>query len=212
MVQTGRGSLNFQYRHNSPNTTRIDPGTTNIIDVYVVTQSYYTQYQNWINDSTGTVPMPSMPTTEQLQQSYGDLNDFKMMSDSMILNSVTFKPLFGMKAAPELRGTIKVIKNSAVTVSDSQIRSAVLAALNSYFTLDKWDFGDTFYFSELTAYLHVQLGGLISSVVLVPADPDQTFGDLYEIRSKPNEIFVNGATISDIIVISALTPQALQRV
>lgn len=210
-VKTGRSTLNFQYRHNSDDTTRIDPGTTNIIDLYLVTQSYYTQYQYWINDTTGTVIEPSKPTINELQQLYSGVDNYKMLSDSVILNSVTFKPLFGTKAALALQGTIKVIKSGATTASDSQIRSNVLAALNSYFTLDTWDFGDTFYFSELTAYLHVELAGLISSVVLVPTDPNQTFGDLYEIRSAPNEIFVNGATITDITVISALTPQALQR-
>jgi hypothetical protein len=134
-----------------------------------------------------------------------------MISDSVVLNSVTFKPLFGKKAETALQGIIKVIKSPLTTASDSQIRSAVVSALNSYFTLDKWDFGDTFYFSELSAYLHVQLAGLISSVVLVSSDPNQTFGDLYEIRSAPSEIFVNGATVSDITVVSALTPQNLQR-
>ena len=211
LVRTGRGALNFQYRHNSGATTRIDPGTTNIIDLYLVTQAYYTEYQNWINDSTGTIPLPAKPTTAELEQAYSRVNDFKMLSDSVILNSVTFKPLFGTKASPALQGKIKVVKSLGTTASDSVIRSSVLAALNTYFTLDKWDFGDTFYFSELTAYLHIQLAGLISSVVLVPNDPNQTFGDLYEIRSQSNEIFVNGATITDIIVISALTPQALQR-
>lgn len=210
-VKTGRSTINFQYRHNSGNTTRIDPGTTNIIDLYLVTQAYYNEYQNWINDSTGTIPIPSKPSMSELQQTYGNVDNFKMLSDSVILNSVTFKPLFGTKAVSALQGKIKVIKSLATTASDSQIRSSVLAALNSYFTLDKWDFGDTFYFSELTAYLHLQLAGLISSVVLVPNNPNQTFGDLYEIRSAPNEIFVNGAAITDIIVISALTPQALQR-
>jgi hypothetical protein len=210
-VTTGRGALNFQYRHNSNNTTRIDPATTNIIDLYLVTQSYYTAYQNWLRDTTGAVPLPDKPTITELQQAYGGLDSYKMISDSIVPNSVSFKPLFGTKAMPALQGTIKVIKSPATTASDSQIRSSVLSALNSYFTIDKWDFGDTFYMSELTAYLHVQLAGLISSVVLVPADPNQTFGDLYEIRSAPNEIFVNGATTNDIIVISALTPQALQR-
>jgi hypothetical protein len=210
-VKTGRSTINFQYRHNSNNTTRIDPATTNIIDLYLVTQAYYSQYQNWINDSTGTIPEPLKPTMSELQQQYNAVDDFKMLSDSVVLNSVTFKPLFGTKASPALQGKIKVIKSVGTTASDSQIRSSVLAALNSYFTLDKWDFGDTFYFSELTAYLHVELAGLISSVVLVPNDPNQTFGDLYEIRSAANEIFVNGATVTDIIVISALTPQALQR-
>jgi hypothetical protein len=210
-VTTGRGDLIFQYTHNSNNTTRIDPATTNIIDVYLVTQGYYTQYQNWLRDTTNTVPKPSVPTIQELEQSYSSINDYKMISDSVVLNSVVFKPLFGQKADTNLQGTIKVIKNSNVTVSDSQIRSSVLAALNDYFTLDKWDFGDTFYFSELTAYLHVQLAGIISSVVVVSNNPNQTFGDLYEIRSAPNEIFVNGATTNDIVVISALTAAALQR-
>ena len=211
LVATGRGSINFQYRHNSDNTTRIDPATTNIIDLYLVTQAYYTQYQNWINDTTGTVAIPLKPTIQELQQAYGELDSYKMISDSVVLNSVDFKPLFGTKAQEALQGTIKVIKNPTSTVSDSEIRSSVLTALNSYFTIDNFDFGDTFYFSELTAYLHVQLGSMISSVVLVPANPYQSFGDLYEILSSPSEIFVNGATASDIIVISALTPNALQR-
>lgn len=207
----GRGNIYFQYRHNATNTVRVDPGTTNIIDLFLVTQAYYTQYQNWIKDTTGTVPLPAKPTISELQQDYGNLNNYKMVSDNIVLNSVNFKPLFGLKAVPPLRGTIKVIKSLNTTVSDSQIRSSVVATLNSYFTIDKWNFGDTFYFSELASYLHVQLGTIISSVVLVPADPTQTFGDLYEIRSAPNEIFVNGATESDVVVVSALTPSTLQR-
>lgn len=210
-VSTGRGDLIFQYTHNSDNTTRIDPATTNIIDIYLVTQGYYTQYQNWLKDTTNTVPKPTTPTIQELEQSYTNVNEYKMISDSVVLNSVIFKPLFGQKADTNLQGTIKVIKNANVTISDSQIRSSVLTALNNYFTLDKWDFGDTFYFSELTAYLHVELAGIISSVVVVSNNPNETFGDLYEVRSAPNEIFVNGATTNDIVVISALTSAALQR-
>jgi hypothetical protein len=49
----------------------------------------------------------------------------------------------------------------------------------------------------------------LSSVVLVPSDPLLTFGDLYEIKSAPYEIFVNGAQATDIVVITALTPSEL---
>jgi hypothetical protein len=42
LAKNGRQSLYFQYRHNAPLSTRIDPGTANIIDVYVVTNEYYT--------------------------------------------------------------------------------------------------------------------------------------------------------------------------
>jgi hypothetical protein len=208
--KSGRQGLQFQYRHNSNNTTRIDPATTNIIDLYVVTQSYYTQYQNYIQDTTNTVPMPPKPTINELSDEYSRVNDFKMLSDSVVLNSVVFKPLFGIKAAANLRATIKVIKDSTTNASDSQIRSAVLTAMNAYFNINNWNFGDTFYFSELSAYLHEQVGELISSAVLVPNDPSKRFGDLYEIKCAPYEIFVNAATADDIMVIAALTPAELQ--
>jgi hypothetical protein len=210
LVKPGRQGLSYQYRHNSNNTTRIDPATTNIIDLYVVTQAYYTQYQNYIQDTTDTVPEPSRPTIAELSAAYGQVQDYKMLSDSVVLNSVVFKPLFGPKAVPALRGTIKVIKTSDTTASESEIRSAVLSAMNTYFDINNWNFGDTFYFSELSAYLHNELGDLISSAVLVPNDPTEPFGTLYEIKCKPYEIFVNGAVADSILVISALTPDQLQ--
>jgi hypothetical protein len=209
-MKPGRQGLQFQYRHNSNNTTRIDPATTNIIDLYVVTQAYYTQYQNWIQDTTDTVPMPARPTISELSNQYGQIQDYKMLTDSAILNSVVFKPLFGPKAASALRGTIKVIKNSSTNASDSEIRSAVLTEMNNYFSINNWNFGDTFYFSELSAYIHNQIGELVSSCVLVPNDPSLHFGDLYEIKCLPYEIFVNAATSNDVLVIAALTPAELQ--
>lgn len=209
-VNTGRQDLQFQYRHNSSNSKRIDPAVTNIIDLYLVTSSYYTQYQNWIKDSTNKVTKPLAPTIDELSIAYATLQDYKMISDNVILNSVTFKPLFGKKASTELQGDIKVIKYANSVVSTSEIKSKVVEALNEYFTIDKWDFGNTFYFSELSAYLHKELGDIVSSVVLVPKDPTKSFGDLYEIRSAPNEIFVNAATVDNIVVIDALTSSALR--
>jgi hypothetical protein len=205
IARTGRQDLYFQYRHNSPLTSRLDPGTTNIIDLYVVTLQYYTAYQNWIKDSTGTVAKPLPPTIDQLTTEYAGLQDYKMISDNMIVNSVEFKPLFGVKASQELRAIIKVIRASGSTASISEIKNLVIANMDAYFSLDKWDFGDTFYFSELAAYIHAQIGDIVSSVVLVPLNPQKSFGDLYEIRSAPNQIFVNGATVNDVEVIQALT-------
>lgn len=209
-VKTGRQGLSYQYRHNSNNTNRIDPATTNIIDLYVVPQSYYTAYQNWIQDTTNTVPKPLVPTINELNQEYGQVQNFKMLSDSVVLNSVVFKPLFGPKADSALRGTIKVIRQSSTNASDSEIKSAVLAALNNYFNINNWNFGDTFFFTELSAFLHVECGELISSAVLVPNDPSKRFGDLYEIKCMPYEIFVSAATANDIQVVAALTPAELQ--
>ena len=210
IARTGRQALYFQYRHNSPLTNRIDPGTSNIIDIYVVTLSYYNAYQNWLRDTTGTVVEPDIPTINELSTEYQNLQDYKMISDNIVMNSVIFKPLFGPKAASSLQANIKVIKAQNSVASTSEIKSSVLAAMNDYFSIDKWNFGDTFYFSELAAYLHSNLGTIISSVVLVPLDTQKYFGDLYEIRAEPNEIFANAATVDNIDVIEALTSTNLR--
>lgn len=209
-VETGRQGLSYQYRHNSNNTTRIDPVTTNIIDLYLVTQAYYTEYTNWLVDTTNTIPEPVRPSITELSTEYSGVNNYKMMSDAVIMNSVIFKPLFGPKADPALRATIKVIKSSSSNASDSEIRSTVLAAMNNYFSINNWNFGDTFFFSELSAFLHATCGELISSAVIVPNDPTMSFGDLYEIKCMPYEIFVNAATANDVVVVPALTPAELQ--
>ena len=210
IARVGRQDLYFQYRHNSPLTSRIDPGSTNIIDVYVVTNAYYTAYINWLQDTTGTVTEPTPPTIDELNTAYQGLQNYKMISDNMILNSVDFQPLFGQKAEPALRATIKVIRAYGSTASVSTIKNLVVSNMNAYFNLDTWNFGDTFYFSELAAYIHQNIADVVSSVVLVPLDQQKSFGDLYEIRSAPNQIFVNGATVNDIEVITALTSTNLQ--
>lgn len=210
IAYVGRSDLYFQYRHNAPLSRRIDPGTTNIIDMYLVTSTYYNDYQNYLKDSTGSVPLPQPPTIDELSVAYGGLQDYKMISDNVVLNSVTFKPLFGSKAAKELQGIIKVIRYQNAAVSISEIKTRVVSKINEYFTIDKWDFGQTFYFSELAAYLHKELGDIISTVVLVPANTSKSFGDLYEIRCAPNEIVVNCATVTNIEVIEALTSTELR--
>ena len=210
IARVGRQNLYFQYRHNSPLTSRIDPGSTNIIDVYVVTNSYHTAYINWLQDTTGTVVEPTPPTIDELNTAYQGLQNYKMISDNMILNSVDFQPLFGQKAEPALRATIKVIRAYGSTASVSTIKNLVVSNMNAYFNLDTWNFGDTFYFSELAAYIHQNIADVVSSVVLVPLSSQKSFGDLYEIRSAPNQIFVNGATVNDIEVITALTSTNLQ--
>jgi hypothetical protein len=64
----------------------------------------------------------------------------------------------------------------------------------------------------LSAYLHNQIGDFVSSAVIVPNDPNETFGDLYEIKCQPYEIFVNAATANDVVIIAALTPDELKAI
>ncbi len=210
ILEPGRGDLHFQYRHNSPETTRINPSVTNIIDMYVVVSNYYNAFTHYIQDSSNTVEEPAIPTTDELTVQYETLQNKKMTSDNIVLNSVKFKPLFGDKADENLQAYIKVVKiNNAVT-SDSEIKSQVVTAINTYFDIDNWDFGDTFYFSELSAFLHAQLGDIIGSIVIIPKDSNKKFGELYEIRSAPHEIFTSAATVNDIEIIDSLSISRLQ--
>jgi hypothetical protein len=163
-------------------------------------RSYDEQYRNYIFDTTGAVVKPTDLDTVTLNNSYSDLFNFKMISDEMILNPGVYKPLFGIKAAANLQANFLVVKNPNTTVSDNELKSRIVACINQYFALENWDFGDTFYFSELSAYIHGKLPGLLNSIVLAPVDVNSVFGSLYEIRCQPNEIFISAATVDNIKV------------
>jgi len=201
----GRQSLYFQYRHNSPNNRRIDPSPNNIIDLYIMTQQYAIDYVAWAQDITGTIVEPTAPTSEELETNYSALDNYKAISDTIIYNPAAFKPLFGSKADPTLQATFKVVKNPNVVVSDNDIKTSVIAAINQYFDIANWDFGETFYFSELAAYLHVQLVPKISSIIIVPANQSEVFGSLMQVNANINEIITSSATVNDVKIISAIT-------
>jgi hypothetical protein len=194
----GRQDLYFQYKHNASESSRIDPATTNLIDMYILNRNYDEAYRNYILDNTGTVAKPTDLNPFELAATYSDLFDYKMVSDSLIINPGKYKPLFGTKAQESLQATLQIVKGISTTISDNELKSKVVAAINDYFSLSNWEFGDTFYFSELSAYLHSKLGGDIGSIILVPNDTNAVFGSLYEIRCQPNEIFISAATVDNI--------------
>ena len=205
IARLGRQDLYFQYRHNSPNNRRIDPSPNNIIDLYILTQQYSIDYLAWAQDITGTITEPSLPTSEELETNYSSLDEYKAVSDTIIYNPAQFKPLFGAKADPTLQAQFKVVKNPNVVISDNEIQTSVISAINSYFAVENWDFGETFYFSELAAYLHVQLVPNISSIIIVPANEASVFGSLMQVNCEINEIITSAATVNDVKIISAIT-------
>ena len=197
---TGRQDINFQYLHNANNNRRLDPAVSNLIDTYIIVRSYDEQYRNYIYDTSGAITKPAELTTVVLNNSYSELFNFKMISDEMILNPGVYKPLFGTKAAASLQANFLVVKNTNTTMSDNELKSRIITNINQYFALENWDFGDVFYFSELSAYIHGKLPGLLNSIVLAPIDVNSVFGSLYEIRCQPNEIFISAATVDNIKV------------
>jgi hypothetical protein len=201
----GRQNLYFQYRHNSPNYRRIDPSPNNIIDLYLLTKQYSTDYTAWIQDTTGVIVEPAPPTVDALSTEFNTLDNYKNLTDTIIYNPAKFKPVFGDKAATNLQATFKVVKNASIVVSDNDIKTRVIEAINSYFDVSNWDFGETFYFSELSAYLHSVLAPNIASITIVPSSESSTFGSLLQINANYNEIIVSAATVDNVQIISAIT-------
>ena len=204
-AKVGRQDLYFQYRHNSPNYRRIDPSPNNIIDLYLLTKQYSTDYTAWIQDSTSTVTEPTAPTVDALSTEFSSLENYKNLTDTIIYNPAKFKPIFGAKAPAALQATFKVVKNASIIVSDNDVKTKVIDAINTYFDVANWDFGETFYFSELSAYLHSVLAPNIASITIVPSSESSTFGSLLQINANYNEIIVSAATVDNVQIISAIT-------
>ena len=207
----GRQDLYFQYRHNSPSYRRIDPSPNNIMDLYVLTKQYAADYAAWITDRTGIATRPDVPTSEDLKTSYGELDNYKALSDTLIFNSAVFKPLFGSRAAEAFQAKFKIVKNPNIVISDNDIKVNVINAVNAYFDINNWDFGESFYFSELSAYLHNTLSPNIASIIIVPNNTSVRFGNLYQINAEANEILISAATVDDVEIISAITAAQLNQ-
>jgi len=201
-ARKGRSSVSFQYKHHAGQETRIDPSVSNIVDVYLLERTYDNLYRIWLQDGGAK---PTTSTSDQLRINYsGTLNPLKSLSDQIIYHPVKYKILFGSTAEEELQATFKVVKNPKTNVSDAVIKTRVIAAVNEFFALDNWDFGDTFYFTELAAYVHNQLAPDLLTAVIVPNQSGQGFGSLFQLDSAADEIFISGATVDDVSIISAL--------
>ena len=208
IARRGRSSISFQYKHNAGQETRIDPAVSNIVDVYMLERTYDNLYRIWLQDG-GTKPIPS--TADQMRISYaGTLNPLKSLSDQIIYHPVKYKILFGTDADEELQATFKVVKNPKTNVTDAIVKTRVIAAINQFFALDNWDFGDTFYFTELAAFVHNQLAPHLLTVVIVPNQSGQSFGSLFQLDSAADEIFISGATVGDVSIITALGANQLE--
>jgi hypothetical protein len=208
-VYQGRSNIKFQYIHNADYESRIDPGLTNLIDVFILTKDYDKSFREWLDDSRVTEPLP--PSSDFLYNLLSsDLNKIKSISDEIIYHPVKYKVLFGDKANLSVQSTFKIVKNPEVVISDNDVKSKVLSAINEFFALENWDFGGNFYFTELSAYVMNRLAPNIVNFIIVPKQSDLTFGSLYEIRAERDQIFINGATVNNIEIISAITASKIK--
>jgi len=210
IARQGRSDLIYQYKHGAPKDRRIDPSVSNLQEIYTLTKAYDTEYRQWIDGGQEGIE-PSSPTVETLTTAYlKELSTKRAISDDIIFVPIKYRLLFGSKAEDNLQATFKVVKNPDLVITDNEIKSSVIAAINDYFILDNWNFGDTFYFTELATYIHGVLAPNIASVVIVPKSADNYFGSLFEIRANADEIFISGATVDNVEIIDKLTATNLQ--
>jgi len=205
----GRTDIKFEYSHAADEQARIDPSSSNIIDVYLLTKSYDNDYRDYIKGNVSMKPLP--PSSDNLYLDYSpSINAIKSISDDVIYHPVKYKPILGSKSDVDLQATIKVVKNTERVVNDNDVKSRIIDAVNSFFALENWDFGETFYFSELATYIINQLSPDVVSIVLVPKQETQSFGSLYEIKSENDEILISSATVDDVEIIDAITQSRLK--
>lgn len=201
----GRFDLTFQWKRIADSDQRIDPSLSNIIDVFCLTQSYDLQYREWLtkDKSIDTIPLP--PTSDQLKKQFNSLDTKRSISDSIIYRSAKYKPLFGVSADSLLQASFRVIKVKGTTLSDTEIKNSVLEGIDEFFNIDNWEFGETFYFTELAAYLHNKLLGVISSIVIVPLQEESAFGTLFQVTPSSDELFIPDIDLNSIEIVSNFT-------
>ena len=197
-----RTGLDFMWQHFTPYTNLIDPSPTNIHDTYILTDGYYNSMQDYVAGDSTIAPIA--PTPLELRNSYASLLDNKMLSDTVVLHSAKLKLLFGSMADPQLRATFKIVRAATATMTAEALQAEVLKVINDFFSIKNWDFGDTFYATELFSLIHQRLPTEIATVVLVPVYAINSFGSLFTIQSNQDEILQSCAKLTDIQIVSEL--------
>jgi len=204
-----RTTLDFMWQHFTPYNNLIDPSVSNIHDTYILTQGYYEVVTSYIQGKSAFLPNP--PTPLELRNQYSNLLQSKMLSDTVVLHPGKIKLLFGSMADPQLRAKFKVVKAITATMTEERIKAEILAVINSYFGIQNWDFGETFYATELFSLIHQRLPTEIASVVLVPIYAVNSFGSLFTVSSGLDEILQSAAQLSDIEIVAELNATVLRQ-
>lgn len=201
--------LDFMWQHFTPFTNIIDPSVTNIHDAYVMTRGYYDNVISYVRGLS--VSAPTAPTPLELRNSYGYLLESKMLSDTVVLHPGKLRMMFGGLSEPQLRAKFKVIRAQSATLTNERIKEEILNVINTFFDIDSWDFGDTFFATELMSLIHQRLPADVASVVLVPVYSTNSFGSLFTVESGIDEILQSAAELSDIEIVDALTPTVIRQ-
>jgi hypothetical protein len=206
--EIGRSSLNFAWFHHSPRYHLIDPASSNINDTLVIQKGYFLALKRWLEDSL--ISQPALPTPLDLRLAYNYLIDNKMISDTVVLRAGKIKLLFGRRAILPLQANFKIVRSSDNTMTDNQIKNIVVATVRNFFDPTLWEFGETFYFTELAAAVHKALPIEISTFVIVPVYENNNFGELFQVQAAEDEIFYPDITENDINLVSDINASTIR--
>ena len=199
----GRAKLHTKYNRIADLGQVIDPSITNIIDTFVLLESYDSNFRLWAKKDGRIYTKPNPPSVHELNNLFSGLNSKKSISDQIIYRPVRYKVLFGDLASEELQARFNVTKTSNATMSDTEIKQQVVRLIEEYFNINNWDFGETFYFTELAAYIHNNTIGQVSQVTIESISDFNA--DLFEIRSDSDELFIPVLSPSNITITNAFT-------
>ena len=200
-IVPGRAKLHTKYTRIADLGQVIDPSITNIIDTFVLLESYNNDFRIWAKNDGREFTKPNPPTVHELNDLFARLDSKKTISDQVIYRPVKYKVLFGDLASEELQASFNVTKTSNSTLSDTEIKQQVVRLIEDYFNINNWDFGETFYFTELAAYIHNSMVGQVSQVTIVPVSDFEA--NLFEIRCDSDELFVPILNTSNITITNA---------
>lgn len=198
--EIGRSGLNFAWFHHSTRYHLIDPSPTNIVDAFIIQKGYFQSLKRWLTDPFAPRPVASTPLDMRL--AYGYLLDNKMMSDTIVLHPGKIKLLFGPKATTPLQSKFVVVRSVDNSLTDNQIKTTIVTTIQNFFDPGSWEFGETFYFTELVAVIHAALPIEINTVVLVPISANNSFGSLFRVQASEDEILYPDISVSDIELVT----------
>lgn len=205
----GRYPLNFAWFHYVQQLNLVDPSASNIMDMYVITKGYYYSMLQWVTGVTDV--KPSKPTSLSLRSSYASMLNNAMISDTIVMHSADFKILFGPKASSEVQCKFKIVRPNSTSLTDNELKVRVVDIIRSFFNIDNWDFGQPFYFTQLSSVIQTQLSTEIDSIVIVPTDSSKTFGDMFQVSARENELFIPDVSVNDIEIIQSFTQENIKQ-
>ena len=186
---SGRSSYHGIYKKTINNTVLVNPYSSNVIEVYVVTSGFYNDINTWV-ELKKSYTQPTPPSSFYLQQTYANVLKNKMISDAIILQHAIPKMLFnGVKPI-----YFKITKKN--NISDYELKTKVVEQIKDYFNKSYMMLGDTVDFSSIISRVIHNLGHLMVGMYAV----DEFDNIITNVKSYENEFIVCDITNNNLFV------------